>query len=409
MRDVCKKIFVGIATSTTKYFVDDGVPLLRNQNIKNGYIETDNLLHISKEFAKINQSKKLQSGDVVCMRTGYPGQSAVVSVEMDGWQTFTTLIMRPNSEIIDSQYLSLFLNSIGRKQITSVQAGAAQQNLNAGWLSNLMITIPSFNEQQKITKIISNLENLINSYDKIITTIKNSKTGLMQYLFTKGIDHKKFKKVTWLFGKEIEIPEEWIIKKFKDIVPKNRKITYGIVQPGEYDENGILLVRGQDYISGWDNKEENYFKVDPKLHQNYIRAKIIPKDILLCIVGAGVGAVNQVPEWIKEANITQTTARIACDESTLLSEYLLYFLSSSFGKIQSIKFTKGSAQPGLNLADVEKFQLITPVLLEQKKIILILSNIDLYMNTLETKKNYFENLKKGLMQNLLTGKIRVKI
>ena len=184
MKDVCKKISVGIATSTTKYFVDKGIPLLRNQNIKEGYIETDDLLHISEEFAKMNQSKKLQEGDIVCMRTGYPGQSAVVPAKMNGWQTFTTLIVRPNYEILNSFFLSIFLNSFGRKQIISFQAGVAQQNLNVGWLSNMLILIPSLPEQQKIVSILSNVDSLIQNQQEYKSKLTALKKGLMQKLLT---------------------------------------------------------------------------------------------------------------------------------------------------------------------------------------------------------------------------------
>jgi type I restriction enzyme, S subunit len=185
MSKICKKISVGIATSTTKYFVEDGIPLLRNQNIKNGYIDASNLLHISPEFAKMNESKKLHEGDVVCMRTGYPGQSAVITPEMKGWQTFTTLIIRPDLNLLDSYFLTLFLNSLGRKQITSTQAGAAQQNLNAGWLSNLLILLPNtLDEQQKIASILSSVDNEITKLELKKKSAEFLKKGLMQKLLT---------------------------------------------------------------------------------------------------------------------------------------------------------------------------------------------------------------------------------
>lgn len=184
IKNVCNKISVGIATSTTKYFVDKGVPLLRNQNIKEGYVETNDLLYITEQFAKINESKKLREGDVVCMRTGYPGQSAVVTSEMRGWQTFTTLIVRPDHEILTPHYFSMFMNSIGRKQIISIQAGAAQQNLNAGWLSNMLILLPPLQEQQKIVIILSNIISQIQKQQEYKSKLESLKKGLMQKLLT---------------------------------------------------------------------------------------------------------------------------------------------------------------------------------------------------------------------------------
>ncbi len=210
-----------------------------------------------------------------------------------------------------------------------------------------------------------------------------------------------YKLVRWYFGKEIELPEEWKIEKIKNIVKKEKKVTYGIVQPGKFDAKGILLIRGKDYISGWVT-EEKFFRVDPKLHQSYIRAKTTSGDILLCIAGAGVGAVNQVPAWIKEANITQTTARISCDEKIIDSKFILYYLDSFLGKIETVRYSKGSAQPGINLDSVEKYSVLYPTLKEQQKIASVLTNVDnlisSYDNTVQTTKK----LKTGLMQTLLT-------
>ena len=111
-KDISKKISVGIATSTTKYIVTEkGIPLLRNQNIHENRIDIEDLQYISKEFAQENSSKQIHEGDIISTRTGYVGRSAVVLPEMNGWQTFTTLIITSNIKIITSSYLCRFLNS----------------------------------------------------------------------------------------------------------------------------------------------------------------------------------------------------------------------------------------------------------------------------------------------------------
>ena len=78
------------------------------------------------------------------------------------------------------------------------------------------------------------------------------------------------------------------------------------------------------------------------------------------------------------------------------------------GKTQIKKYTKGSAQPGLNLESVEKFLVLLPPLPEQKQIASILSNVDTQIQKEKLHKSNLERLKKGLMQKLLTGQIRVK-
>jgi len=168
------------------------------------------------------------------------------------------------------------------------------------------------------------------------------------------------------------------------------------------------LIRGQDYISGWVDQSE-FFRVNPKLHQSYKRSTVYSGDILLCIAGVNVGAVNQVPSSIHEANITQTTARISCDLDKVDAKYVYYFLSSDIGRKQSFRNSKGSAQPGLNLDVVAKFIIFLPNMSEQQKIASILSNVDSKITDLQSKKSTLQKLKKGLMQKLLTGQIRVKV
>ena len=98
--ELSQKISVGIATSSSKYFSsqDHGVPFIKNQDIKENRINTKNLEYISKEFDNKNKNKRVKQGDIITARTGYPGLSAVVPKELEGAQTFTTLITRPISE-----------------------------------------------------------------------------------------------------------------------------------------------------------------------------------------------------------------------------------------------------------------------------------------------------------------------
>ena len=100
--ELSQKISVGIATSSSKYFSsqDHGVPFIKNQDIKENRINTKNLEYISKEFDNKNKNKRVKQGDIITARTGYPGLSAVVPKELEGAQTFTTLITRPISEMI---------------------------------------------------------------------------------------------------------------------------------------------------------------------------------------------------------------------------------------------------------------------------------------------------------------------
>lgn len=201
------------------------------------------------------------------------------------------------------------------------------------------------------------------------------------------------------------IPEDWETVNLEELVYRNRSIRYGIVQPGKYTEDGIFLIRGGDYSFGWVH-ESKIFRVSRELESKYRNARVNKGDLLITIVGAGTGNIAIVPEWLHNANITQTTARISLDPEKTATKYCFYSLSSRVGNKQVYTYLKGAAQPGLNCEDVAKFIIPLPPLPEQKKIAEILSAWDKAIkqtkNLIEAKKK----IKKGLMQKLLTGQMR---
>jgi type I restriction enzyme S subunit len=207
--------------------------------------------------------------------------------------------------------------------------------------------------------------------------------------------------------KKIDLPDKWQIKMLKSIIDPNRSIRYGIVQPGDYDPNGRFMVRGQDYSFGWVNPEQ-LFKVSDEIEAKYKNARLKEGDLILTIVGAGTGNVSVVPSWLDGANCTQTTARIAIDTTLVNSNYCYQYLISDYGKKLTYKNIKGGAQPGLNCGDIEKYEILLPPLPEQRAIANILSTWDTAIQTTQALISQKEAEKKWFMQNLLTGKKRLK-
>jgi type I restriction enzyme S subunit len=157
MKDVCHNVGVGIASSATHAYVEQGVPLLRNQNIKPGHLDLDDLLFVNEDYDQSYAPKRVRTGDIITMRTGYPGRSAVIPPELDGCQTFTTLISRPKVAVVDPLFLCEWINSEpGMVEIRKRQAGGAQQNLNAGAMQQVPVPLPPMEEQRHIASILRN-------------------------------------------------------------------------------------------------------------------------------------------------------------------------------------------------------------------------------------------------------------
>lgn len=183
--NLAESITVGIATSTTEHYVEDGVPLIRNQNIKEDFLDLSDLLKISADFDAKNKRKRVREGDILTVRTGYPGVSCVVPKGLGYLQTFTTLITRPNQQLICPSFASSYFNSPQGKGLMLHQAaGGAQQNINAGNLKKLLVPVPPLAEQERIAEILAAVDQKRRSLESKGQQYRIIKRGLMQKLLT---------------------------------------------------------------------------------------------------------------------------------------------------------------------------------------------------------------------------------
>jgi type I restriction enzyme S subunit len=182
--EIAEKIMVGIANSATYAYADKGIVMFRNQNIKPNYLDEDDLIYLQSSFELTYKNKRLKENDVLVARTGYPGTACVVPKKYENSQTFTTLILRLNQDILDPYYVTQYLNSpIGISYFTSTQIGGGQKNSGASILSDMPFRYPSITEQQKIGQFFSKYDSLISAQQKEIDKLKDIKKSLLQKMF----------------------------------------------------------------------------------------------------------------------------------------------------------------------------------------------------------------------------------
>jgi type I restriction enzyme S subunit len=121
LSDIAEKVMVGIASAATHAYRTDGVRMLRNLNIKEGWIDDTDVLHIDPEYEIHHKNKRLKSGDILTVRTGYPGISAVVTDTYENAQCFTSLITRLDQSKALPHYICLHINSEYGKKIYNVR------------------------------------------------------------------------------------------------------------------------------------------------------------------------------------------------------------------------------------------------------------------------------------------------
>lgn len=179
------KIYIGLVTTMTKYYTDEGTLLIRNSDIKDGRFEFgDNPIYLENSFAQKNESRMHQLGDVVTVHTGDVGTSAVISENEVKSIGFATIVTRPNKKTIDSNYLCSFLNTEKHKKwAVGVSTGDGRTNYNLGDYFELVVPVPSIKEQQKIASFIQKINYLITLHQRQLDQLKNIKKSMLKKMF----------------------------------------------------------------------------------------------------------------------------------------------------------------------------------------------------------------------------------
>ncbi|MCK4470196.1 MAG: restriction endonuclease subunit S [Anaerolineae bacterium] len=158
--DVADKITVGIVVRPASYYVRDGVPAFRSLNVREDRLVPDDLVYISQadNDGKLVKSK-LRVGDILVVRTGYPGTSCVVPKDYEGANCIDLVIVRPKDDRLLSHFLSRFFNSeAGKRHAFAAKTGLAQQHLNVGAVRCARIPLPSLDEQTDITNALVSVD-----------------------------------------------------------------------------------------------------------------------------------------------------------------------------------------------------------------------------------------------------------
>jgi type I restriction enzyme S subunit len=295
----------------------------------------------------------------------------------DGW-----LLLRRIEDTLSIDYSYYLLSSsFIKSQFKSKAAGSTVQNLNIKLVASVMAPLPSFSEQQKIAEILSTLDDKIGLIDEQISETSELKKGLMQRLLSKGIGHSQFKDSP--LG---EIPESWeVVKMGKVVMVKVGRD----LQEDQYSENKSEKYKFPVYSNTVANNGLYGFYDFVEYEGNSVT-----------VVGRGIGVGTAFARKGTFSAIGRLLVLFPCE--TLNNVFLSFYINFS------IKFfAENSAIPQLTGAQIVKYDMKIPPLPEQQKIADILSTVDEKLDVLSEKKGHYQELKKGLMQQLLTGKIRV--
>lgn len=187
-----RRVDVGIAEAATHAYADEGVPILRATNVRANRIVGEDVLRIQPWFAEKNRSKYLLTGDLVTVRTGVPGTTAVVPSDFNRSQCFTMLISTPAKDQV-SEFLSYFLNSGSARNYFEVEGwGTAQTNISVPILQRIPTPVPPEPEQRAIVEYIrshvARIDGLSANIEAGIDRLKEFRAALISAAVTGRID-----------------------------------------------------------------------------------------------------------------------------------------------------------------------------------------------------------------------------
>jgi len=251
---------------------------------------------------------------------------------------------------------------------------------------DMEVLTPPLPEQKKIAEILSTADEEIKKTDEIIAATEKLKNGLMQKLFTRGIGHTKFKKT------EIgEIPEDWKLLKLKDVA----KFTNGKAHERHIVKSGKYIVVNSKFIAS--NSEVQ------KLSDKQL-SPLFKDDVVMVMSDVPNGKALAKCFLIDEDEKYTLNQRICAIHSKEMSGIFLYYILNR--NKYFLNLNDGVGQTNMRKDQVINCPIPVPKVKEQQSIVDILLSVSQKVEINKKLKEKLISLKRGLMQDLLTGKVR---
>jgi len=292
----------------------------------------------------------------------------------------------------------IFQNTAVRNRLASYANVSKVYGITKGNISIVPLVIPPLPEQQKIAEILSTVDEQISATERIIEKSKELKKGLMQKLFSEGIGHTEFKDT-----KIGRIPKDWDFDRLSNKI----ELIHGYqFRTDDFTEDGIAVVKINNVSGGYLDTSNLSFISSDRLEE-FKKYEIKDNDVLMSLTG-NIGRVVQVlcldRVYLQNYRVGKFKA---INQGVLHHNLIKHILSSNIVLKQLEKFSNQSAQANFGKQDLDKIWFGFPPLPEQQKIAEILSEADNKIEQEEKYRSELEQLKKGLMQQLLTGQKRV--
>ncbi|AQS92727.1 restriction endonuclease [Polaribacter sp. BM10] len=380
----------------TEFTTNNDEPfLITGMNFKDGEIRWNEVYHISEERYQIAKDIQLKKNDVLMTKDGTIGKLLYVeSIPYPHKASLNShlLVYRPLRNSYNPKYLYYqLLSKYFKDYVELSKSGTTFYGISQEAVGNYPFILPPLPEQKAIAQVLSDTDNLIQALEQKLTKKRAIKQGAMQQLLTPK--------------------EDWQVKKLRDLIHSFQN-GYGFSASGYVDNGTPIVTMAQIGLNGtfqfnenkvnyWQNKDFNILK-------NY---HLQNGDVIIAMTDVTpdknlIGRMSIVKSN-KTLLLNQRVGLLRIDKNKINPIYLKTYSNMEKWRDYCIGSASLGVQANIGTKDILNGYIHLPNIEEQTEIATVLSDMDAEIEQLEQKLSKYKLVKQGLMQNLLTGKIRL--
>jgi len=400
-------------------FKDSGIPLIRISNITNNGLDKTEAMLLPYEYQNELKDFLAQENDTLIAMSGATTGKCCLIKERDLPCLINQRVGRfkiLNEKEVDKVFVFYVVNSQEfQNELLKDAIGGAQPNVSPKQIERINWDFPKYQAQRRIALILTTCDAVIEKTQAAIAKYKAIKQGMLHDLFTRGIDittgklRPKYADAPELY-KESKlgfIPKEWNVEMIGDV---SSLVTNGFV--GVATPYYTTADQGVPYLFGTNIREDSIeFNdlryISREFNSSHVKSQLKPGD-MLCVQSGHIGTCAVVPDNFVEANCHALIITRFYKEM-IYPEFISFYLNSSIGKHQLDKIIIGSTIKHINTSDLAKHLIPKPPVDEQKGISKRLRIIDQKHHTEQNYLHKLQQLKAGLMGNLLSGSKKVSV
>ncbi|HHY57630.1 MAG TPA: restriction endonuclease subunit S [Chloroflexi bacterium] len=423
---IAEKVGSGITpTGGSRVYQLCGRPFIRSQNVGWGQLLLDDIAFIDEATHASFNSTEIKSGDVLLNITGASiGRSAVADQRIQGGNVNQHVcIIRTHQEKIAPHFLNaVLLSEFGQRQIEGFQAGGNRQGLNFGQIRSFQVPLPPLPEQRAIAAALGDVDALLAALERLIAKRRAVKQAAMDALLSGRVRlvesgqwtadssapssvHRPLFTVRYKLTEVGEIPEDWEVRRVQEIAQVKTGPFGSALHERDYVDDGTPIIT-VEHIGEFGIAGESIPMVSETDKKRLSAYELKEHDIVFSRVGAiDRNALIQSNEagWLFSGRLL----RVRPDPDKVYAPYLSYHFHTRAFKERVKSVAVGQTMPSLNTQILNSLLVVIPPLPEQRAIAGVLSDMDAAIAALERQRAKVQAIKQGMMQELLTGRIRL--